>query len=184
MNHAARGSEGRELWGAGAAENELDCHARPQTKKKQKRRNGHKESSCDAALPANMDRKPSVTLCPATHAASLFSAPSAVSERDGGKVPADPITRPTSQACESTNAHRRRCRVWGGGGAGGPIRPVSSFFRIRTRWASSTTWAGSLRWRGRGSRRREWAGTLAWMIKNQYRWGERERQAQTEGDVF
>lgn len=151
----------------------------PKQKKQQKTWNGHKESSCDAALPANMDRKPSVTLCPATHAASLFSAPSAVSERDGGKVPADPITRPTSQACKSTNAHRRRCRVWGWQFALCPL-----FFRIRTRWASSNTLAGCLRWRGRGSRRREWAGTLEWMIKNQYRWGERERQAQTEGDVF
>lgn len=130
MNHAAQGSEGRELWGAGAAESELDCRARPQTKKNnnKKTRNGHKESSCDAALPANTDRKPSVTLCPATHAASLLSAPSAVSERDGGKVPADPITRPTSQACESANAHRRGCRV---GVGNSPC--VLFFFRIRTR---------------------------------------------------
>lgn len=104
-----------------------------------KRRNGHKVSSCDAALPVNMHRRPSVTLCPATCTASLFSAPSAVSERDDGKVPADPIMRPTSQACESTNAHRRSmaspgadlqtCMLSGAAGRGGvAICPVCFFF--------------------------------------------------------
>lgn len=88
-------------------------------------------------LRASTDRKPSVTLCPAAREASLFSAPSAaVSQRDGAaQLPADPITRPTNQACESTSAHRHRCRVCGGrgDGRGGFARcPFCHFFFFLT----------------------------------------------------
>lgn len=73
-----------------------------------------------------------MSLCvpPRTRQLSLLLPSAAVSQRDGGaEVPADPITRPTNQACESTNAHRHWCRVCGGGRAEGEgkIRPMLVF---------------------------------------------------------
>lgn len=155
MNHtAARGSEGSSGEQVQQRMNSIVAPLPPCPSSKKTPKQGEagpRESGCDTALPAREHGQEAERrfVSPPRARPVPSSAPSAA-DASGTQVPADPITRPTNQACESTNAHRHRCRDCAGGGEGrGGDGDFVFFPWMRPRYASSNTLTGCLRWRGR-----------------------------------